>query len=167
MPCQTVVSRPAPSTGLKLHISTSSAENEMKQRHLWSRQSPHRIWFSPVIATCSNHFCLSCRSDLLLGPSRRLYSSTSPLQIACLRWSIIARVAWDIHGFLEHKRFPRTCSKIESTFVMTPHGFKGLILQGGGSKFWGNIRPYSWLTSILERDDRLGWSAWFEAESIS
>ena len=33
-----------------------------------------------------------------------------------------------------------SCSKIESTFVMTPHGFKGLILWGGGSKFWGNIR---------------------------
>jgi len=31
-----------------------------------------------------------------------------------------------------------SCSKIESTFVMTPHGFKGLILQE--SEFWGNIR---------------------------
>ena len=28
-----------------------------------------------------------------------------------------------------------SCSKIESTFVMTPHGFKGLILQGGDYKF--------------------------------
>jgi len=65
--------------------------------------SPHRRWYSPVLAICSIHCCLSCRTDLLHGPARRLY----PLRIACLRWSIIGRVAWDIHGFLAHKRFPR------------------------------------------------------------
>jgi len=70
--------------------------------------SPHRRWLSPVLATCSIHCCLSCLSYLLRGPARRLYSSTSSLRIACLRWLIIARVAWDIHGFLAHKLFPRT-----------------------------------------------------------
>jgi len=45
---------------------------------------PHRRRFSPVLATCSIHCCLSCLSDLLRGPTRRLYFSASPLRIACL-----------------------------------------------------------------------------------
>jgi len=114
MPCRTVVSHPAPSTGLKLHISFCfSCRNEAKA----SLISPHRRWFSPVLATCSIHCCLS-RRDLLLGPARRLYSSTSPLRIACLRWSIIARVAWDIHGFLAHKRLPRTSLAAKSRALL-------------------------------------------------
>ena len=46
--------------------------------------------------------------------------------------------------FLGRQTFSKnlSCNKIESTFVMTPHGFKGLILQGGGFRFWGNIRRF-------------------------
>jgi len=86
-----------------------------------------------------------------------------PLRIACLRWSIIARVAWDIHGFLAHRRLPRTslAAKLRA-LVMTPHGFKGLILQGGGFKFWGNIRR------ILPThvNIRKRWQVWDEVLSL-
>jgi len=73
-----------------------SCRNETKS----SLISPHRRWLSPVVATCSIHCCLSCLSDLNRGPVRHLYSSTFPIRIACLCWSIIARVAWDIHGLI-------------------------------------------------------------------
>ena len=48
-----------------------------------------------------------------------------------------------------------SCSKIESTFVMTPHGFKGLIPQAGYLSFEETFAAYSRLTS-LERDHRFG-----------
>ena len=91
-----------------------SCRNEAKA----SLISPYRRWFSFVLATCFIHCCLSCLSDLLIGAARRLYSSTFPLQIACLHWSIIARVAWDIYGFLAHKRFPRTSLVAKSRVIL-------------------------------------------------
>ena len=62
--------------------------------------------------------------------------------------------------FLGTQTFSKSlsCSKIESTFVMTPHGFKRLILQGGGFKFWGNIcRIVPTYINIRKR-----WQVWDE-----
>jgi len=55
-----------------------------------------------------------------------------------------------------------SCSKIKSTFVMTPHGFKALILQKGGFKFWGNIH------CILPThvNIRKRWQVWDEVPAL-
>jgi len=47
-------------------------------------------------------------------------------------------------------------SIIESTIVMTPHGFKGLILKDAALSFEETFAAYSRLMSILKRDDRFG-----------
>jgi len=55
-----------------------------------------------------------------------------------------------------------SCSKIKSTFVMTPHGFKGLIPQEGGSMFWGNIR-HILMTHVSIRKR---WQVWDEVLAL-
>ena len=91
-----------------------------------------------MILTRARYLLHPLLSDLLRGPARLLYSSTSPLRIALpAALTDNSKNSLGYPWFLGTQTFSKnlSCSKIEITVVMTPHGFKGLILQGGDSEF--------------------------------
>jgi len=153
MSCQITAFHWGPSVEL-MRLHTSECRKEAKA----SLISPHRRWFSPVLATCSILSCLSCLSDLLRGPARRLYSSII-ICMAFLCWSMMARVAWDIHGFLARRRGPKTSLVAEtrvflycSTWLPDPPTIWRWVAE--------TVVAYSRFCAMLERDGRFRMKCW-------